>query len=64
MHGLVVTAALVLRLQFRQLPVDPGLVLLTWLQRPAIEITLSQLSRSAADVDGRLASRIDEVYPF
>ena len=64
MHGIVVTAALVLRLQFRQLPVDPGLVLLTWLRRPAIEITLSQLSRSAAHMNQRLASRIDEVYPF
>jgi hypothetical protein len=64
MNGILLTAALVLRLQFRQLPFDPGLILLTWLQRPAIEITLAQLSRTAERPNRQLAFMIDKVYPF
>ena len=58
------TAALVLRLRFRQVPIDPGLIWIQWLRRPAIEITLGQREMDSDDACQRLATRIDEMYPF
>ena len=58
------TAALVLRLRFRQVPIDPGHVWVQWLRRPAIEITLGRRGVASDAASQRLAARIDEMYPF
>ncbi|MCY3762406.1 MAG: hypothetical protein OXH50_14230 [Gemmatimonadetes bacterium] len=56
----LVSAALVLRLETRQVPLDLGLIALTWLRRPVIEIVLNRASENAV----RLRRKLDEVYPF
>ena len=55
----------VIRLETRDVYVDPGLVLLAWLRRPVIEMPLQviQRVRSRAGVL-RLHRRLHQVYPF
>ena len=60
----IVSAVLVFRLEIRQVPLDMGLVLLTWLRRPTTEIVLSQIGRRRHSADTRLFSKLDELYPF
>jgi len=60
-------AAVVLRLESRELYLDPGLALLNWLRRPAIHMPLEAMRRSRAAARERTAvllRRLDEVYPF
>ena len=56
----LISAALVLRLETRQVPLDMGLIVLAWLRRPVIEIVLNRASENAI----RLRRKLDEVYPF
>ena len=56
----LISAALVLRLETRQVPLDMGLIVLNWLRRPVIEIVLNRASEEAV----RLRRKLDEVYPF
>jgi len=56
-------AFVVIRLETRDLYVDPGLVLLTWLRRPVIEMPLHAMQQARAGVL-RLHHRLHEVYPF
>ncbi|MFH1571962.1 MAG: hypothetical protein ABIL09_28490 [Gemmatimonadota bacterium] len=56
-------AFVVLRLESRDLYLDPALILLAWLRRPAIELPL-EACRGAALRAFRLARRLDQVYPF
>jgi len=60
-------AAVVLRLESRDLYLDPGLFLLAWLRRPAIHMPLEALERARRAAARRawiLIHRLDEVYPF
>lgn len=60
-------AAIVLRLESRDLYLDPGLILLSWLRRPAIHMPLEALQRARRAATRRaevLIRRLDEVYPF
>ncbi len=60
-------AAVVLRLESRELYADPGLILLNWLRRPAIHMPLEAIRRARAAAGDRataLVRRLDEVYPF
>ena len=59
----LIRAFVVLRLETRDLHLDPGLVLLTWLRRPVIEMPLQAMQRARAGVV-RLHRRLHEVYPF
>jgi hypothetical protein len=59
----LVGAVLVCRLELRQLPVDPQLILALWRQRPAVEIVVAQRLGAAAE-RLHLLRRLDEVYPF
>jgi hypothetical protein len=56
----LISAALVLRLETRQIPLDMGLIALAWLRRPVIEIVLNRASEDGI----RLRRKLDEVYPF
>jgi len=59
-------AAVVLRLESRDLHLDSDL-LLNWLRRPAIHLTLEYLERSRRAAARRVEAvihRLDEVYPF
>ena len=60
-------AAVVLRLESRELHLDPGLILLNWLRRPAIHMPLEAIRQARAAAGERAAAlirRLDEVYPF
>lgn len=60
-------AAVVWRLESRELYLDPGLALVAWLRRPAIHLSLDAIrqSRDAATRRAQaLLRRLDEVYPF
>ena len=56
----LISAALVLRLETRRIPLDMGLIALAWLRRPVIEIVLNRASKDGI----RLRRKLDEVYPF
>ncbi len=58
----IIGALLVFRLELRQLPLDPELVLALWRQRPVIEIVVQR--SAAAAPSSHLTRRLDEVYPF
>ena len=61
----LIRAVVVLRLETRDLHLDPGLVLLTWLRRPVIEMPLRAMQRARACAGAvRLHRRLHEVYPF
>ncbi len=60
-------AAVVLRLESRELYLDPGLILLSWLRRPAIHMPLEAMRRvraAAGEHTATLVRRLDEIYPF
>ena len=60
-------AVVVLRLESRELYLDPGFILLSWLRRPAIHMPLEALERARRLGRQRAAAlirRLDEVYPF
>lgn len=63
----LLSAVVVLRLESRDLYLDPGLLLLRWLRRPAIHLPLAYLERARRVSTRRAAAlihRLDEVYPF
>jgi len=60
-------AVVVLRLESRELYLDPGPILLNWLRRPAIHMPLETIRQARAAAGERAATlirRLDEVYPF
>ena len=59
-------AALVFRLELRPpAPLDAGLILLAWLRRPVIEMTLETNHQARHESSGeRFRRRLDEIYPF
>ncbi len=60
----VLSALLVLRLEAREIaPLSAGLVLLSWLHRPAIEMPLAAFDQMARRRQA-LLRRLDTVYPF
>ncbi|HJP31405.1 MAG: hypothetical protein QF689_13740 [Candidatus Latescibacteria bacterium] len=60
----ILRAALVFRLELRPPdPLDAGLILLSWLHRPVIEMPL-QACRAVEGRAERLRQRLDEVFPF
>ena len=61
LRGLI-KAALVFRLEMRELPIDWGAVFFSWLRRPAIEITLPDRGRQEAR--RALVESLDTLYPF
>ena len=54
------------RLEMHELPLDLGAVFLSWLHRPAIEITLTLEPRYRCRIDARqdLVDSLNSVYPF
>ena len=65
MFKTLISAALVFRLHLREPPPDWGAVLLAWLHRPAIEITLPGHAQPATtDPTEGLLDNLNSVYPF
>lgn len=61
----LISAALVFRLHLGKPPLDWGAVLLAWLRRPVIEITLpGKAQQVAADRTEGLLDNLNSVYPF
>jgi len=61
----LIRAFVVIRLETRDLYVDPGLVLLAWLRRPVIEMPLQVVQRVRSSASAvRLHRRLHQVYPF
>ena len=58
----LIKAALVVRLEMRELPLDWSAVFLAWLQRPAIEITLPD--RGRREIRRTLVENLNALYPF
>ncbi len=62
--GRFLTALLVLRLEAREIaPLTAGMILLSWLHRPVIEMPLAMLER-ATRKRSAIEHQLDNVYPF
>ena len=56
----MISAALVIRLETREMPFKLELAWVTWQHRPSIEIALSLVANDSIG----LRRKLDEVYPF
>lgn len=58
----LIGAFIIFRLELRQLPIDPGLVLALWRQPPTIAIVIEHGEEDRRR--RRLLQQLNEVYPF
>ena len=58
----LIGAFIIFRLEMRQLPIDPGLVVALWRHRTAIAVVIDH--GAGCRQQPRLIKQLNEVYPF
>ena len=58
----LIGAFIIFRLELRQLPIDPGLVVALWRHRTAIAVVIDHGAECRQQ--SRLVQQLNEVYPF